>query len=174
MVGLFLAAHVALFAWLFQARSGVVPALIALVLLWGAVLCAGSLWWRGSTLTATARGRLGWTTVVTFAGIPVAVFAGAVTEALEPGVDPGFAAFFAVSLPFPLIAGLLVNRAVVRWVCGAVLVAGVVVGLWLPTVAQTCAEDLADESTSWLSPNPPACDRDVWRHFRGFWSDLLD
>ncbi|SDI19543.1 hypothetical protein SAMN05192558_101202 [Actinokineospora alba] len=173
-VGLFLAGHVALFAWLFQVRSGVVPALIALGMLAVALLCAGSLCWRGSTLTTTTRGKLAWTAAVTLLGIPVAVFVGAVTEALEPGVDLDFTGFMAVSAAFALVAGLMVNRVAARWACGCVLGAAVVVGLWLPTAAQTCAEDVADEPTSWLSPNPPACDRDVWRHFREFWSDLVD
>lgn len=173
-VGLFLAGHVALFAWLFQVRSWVVPTLIALGMLAVAVVCAGSVWWRGSTLTTTPRGKLAWTAAVTFGGIPIAVFVGAVTEALEPGVDLDFTGFVAVSATFPLVAGLMANRVAARWACGGVLAATVVVGLWLPTAAQTCAEDIADEPTSWLSPNPPSCDRDVWRHFREFWSDLVD
>lgn len=174
VVGVFLAVQVATFAWLFQVRSGVVAALIALGLLAVSVLLAGSVCGRGSALTATPRGRLAWTGVVTLGGLPVAVFVGSVTEALEPGVDLDFVAVVAVSAAFALVAGLMVNRAAVRWASGAVLAASVAVGLWLPTAAQTCAEDLADEPTSWLSPKPPPCDRDVWRHFRGFWSDLVD
>lgn len=174
IVGLFLAGHVAVFAWLFQVRSWVGPALIALGMLAMPVLLAGSVWWRGSNLTGTLRGKLSWTVVVMLGAVPVAVFIGAVTEALEPGVDLDFAGFLAVSAAFPLVAGLMVKWVAVRWACGAVLAATVVVGLWVPTAVQTCAEDVADEPTSWLSPNPPPCDRDVWRHFREFWSDIVD
>jgi hypothetical protein len=88
---------------------------------------------RGSPLTATPLRRLGWAALVTVLGLAGAVFHNAVLESSGPAKPPPWLALPAFGLPFALVAAMLAHGLVVRLVAGAVTVAAVAFGIWLPT-----------------------------------------
>lgn len=88
---------------------------------------------RGSPWTATPLRRLGWAALVTVLGVVGAVFYDAVVESSGPAKPPSWLALPAFGLPFALVAAMLAHGLAVRLVAGAVTVAAVAFGVWLPT-----------------------------------------
>ena len=113
--------------------ESVVLVLIGMVGPFAVVYLVGTLTSRGSPLTAEPLPRLGWAALVTVLGLVGAVFHNAVMEASEPAEPPSWLVLPALGLPFALVAAMLAHGLAVRLVAGAVTVAAVAFGTWLPT-----------------------------------------
>ncbi len=107
--------------------------LIGMVGPFAVVYLVGTFTTRGSPLTAKPLPRLGWAALVTVLGLVGAVFYNAVVESSGPGKPPSWLALPALGASFALVAAMLAHGLVVRLVAGAVTVAAVAFGVWLPT-----------------------------------------
>ncbi|PSL52625.1 hypothetical protein B0I31_11294 [Saccharothrix carnea] len=88
---------------------------------------------EASPLTVTPLRRVGWAALVTVLGLVGAVFYSSVLDVSEPAEPPSWLVLPAFGVPFALVAAMLAHGSVVRLVAGAVTVAAVAFGIWLPT-----------------------------------------